>query len=43
MKRINVDWIGKNQKKTEKRLGMYAEKLMKLRKGKKVDELRTVL
>lgn len=43
MKRINVDWIGKNQKKTEKRLGMYVEKLMKLRKEDKKNELRTVL
>ena len=43
MKRINVDWLGKNQKKAEKRLGMYAEKLMKLRKEDKKNELRTVL
>lgn len=43
MKRINVDWIGKNQKKNEKRLEMYEEKLMKLRKEDKKDELRTVL
>ena len=43
MKRINVIWNEKSQKKAKKRLEKYGEKRMKLRKGKKADELRTVL
>lgn len=43
MKRINVDWIGKNQEKTKKRLEQYEEKMMKLRKEKQSNEIRTVL
>lgn len=35
MKRIIVDWIGKSQKKAEKRMEKYEEKLLKLRKEEK--------
>jgi len=43
MKRINVDWLGKNQEKAKKRLQQYEGIMKKLRKEKQDNEVRTVL